>query len=98
MAGMTLRLARSPEAPNRTTVQGSATPPYTEPVRLVSPAIASPSSLFRGCLFESAEPRGVTIPQPRIFEAPRAVALHLDDGWCSCPAFGDFPSSTGDHQ
>src|SRR5262245_33491567 len=40
---MTFRLARSPEAPNKTTVQGSATPPYTEPVRLVSPAIASPS-------------------------------------------------------
>src|SRR5262245_144955 len=45
MAGMTLRLARSPEAPNKTTVQGSATPPYTEPVRPVSPDILSPREM-----------------------------------------------------
>src|SRR5882762_2759653 len=47
MAGMTLRLARSPEAPKRTTVQGSDAPPYTEPERPVSPAIVSSSIKLR---------------------------------------------------
>src|SRR5215472_13412342 len=45
---MTLRLARSPDAPNKTTVQGSATPPYTEPERPVSPAIVSTFFLLEG--------------------------------------------------
>src|SRR5215468_5626611 len=93
IAGMTLRLARSPEAPNKTTVQGSATPPYTEP-----PAIVSPSSRFKACPFESTESRGVTIPQHRIFEAPRAIAPRPDDGSCSFLAFEDIPGSAGGHQ
>src|SRR5690242_21848795 len=55
MAGMTLRLARSPEAPNRTTVQGSATPPYTEPPAIVSPsAYLSPANLV-ALLYLNAE-------------------------------------------
>jgi len=51
IAGITLRFARSPDAPNRTTVQeGSTTPLYTEPERLVSAAIFSPSAkIARSC-------------------------------------------------
>src|SRR5207245_7665566 len=47
IAAMTLRFARSPEAPNKMTVQGSATPPYTEPERSVSPTIVSPFNDLR---------------------------------------------------
>src|SRR6266566_4141132 len=47
MAGMTLRFARSPEAPKRTTVQGSTAPPYAEPEPPVSPAMVSSSAKLR---------------------------------------------------
>src|SRR6267143_303500 len=54
---MTLRLARSPEAPKRTTVQGSATPPYTEPERPESPVIVTPSAKLRAvqCLMQRSK-------------------------------------------
>src|SRR6266566_1953531 len=57
IAGMTLRFARSPDAPKRTTVQGSATPPYTEPERPVSPAIVSPFITFRPVLAKKGSPK-----------------------------------------
>src|SRR6266849_7777218 len=96
IAGMTLRLARSPEAPKRTTVQGSITPPYTEPERPVSPAIVSPSAQLHPVQIPDAAFK--TIPQPHIFQAPNAIARRSDCDWCASPDAWGFPGSAAGHQ
>jgi hypothetical protein len=47
IAGITLRLAKSPDAPNRITVQGSALP-FAPPERFVSIGLVSLRSISRG--------------------------------------------------
>src|SRR6266481_7068488 len=96
MAGMTLRFARSPEAPKRTTVQGSTAPPYAEPEPPVSPAIVTPSARLRPVQVSDAASK--TIPQPHIFQAPNAIVLHSDDESCSSPGAAGFPGSGADHR
>src|SRR6266852_7190465 len=96
MAGMTLRLARSPEAPKRTTVQGSTTPPYAEPERPVSPAIVSSSVKLRPVQVLDAAFK--TIPQPHSFQVPNAIAARFDDEWCSSPGAAGLPGSAAGHQ
>src|ERR1700745_1828600 len=96
MAGMTLRFARSPEAPKRTTVQGSDAPPYTEPKRPVSPAIVSSSIKLRPVQEPVAASQ--TIPQPHTFQAPGAIAPRSDGEWCSSPGAAGFPGSAAGHQ
>src|SRR5437016_2678881 len=96
MAGMTLRLARSPEAPKRTTVQGSDAPPYTEPERPVSPAIVSSSAKLRPVQVRAAAFK--TIPQPHTFQAPNTIAPRSDGEWCSFPGAEGFPGLAAGHQ
>src|SRR5467141_196532 len=96
MAGMTLRLARSPEAPKRTTVQGSAAPPYTEPERPESPAIVTPSAKLRPVQVLDAAFK--TIPQPHIFPARTAIVLRPDGEWCSFQAAAGSRGSAAGRQ
>src|SRR5258708_21677102 len=91
IGGMTLRLARSPEAPKRTTVQGSATPPYTEPERPESPAIVTPSAKLPPVHVPVAASK--PIPQHHSFQAPNALALRFDGEWYSCRVAPGFPGS-----
>src|SRR5262245_8453894 len=94
-AGMTLRFARSPEAPKRTMLHGSATPPYTELERLASAVIFFPRELLP---VQIGKATSQTIPQPRIFQAPNATAQRSDDGWCSSLGAADFPGSAAGHR
>src|SRR5260370_10773732 len=96
IAGVTLRFARSPDAPKRTTVQGSATPPYTEPERPVSPAIVSPFIAFRPVQAKNATPK--TIPQRHIFQAPSAIVPHFGGESHSSPGAAGFPDSAYGHR
>src|SRR5260370_16102441 len=97
MAGITLRLARSREAPNRTTVQGSATPPYAEPERPISPAIVSSSVKLRSVQLTDEAP-SKTIHQRDTFQAPNAIARRSGDEWCSSQGAAGFPGSGAGHQ
>src|SRR6266849_2661698 len=96
IAGMTLRLARSPEAPKRTTVQGSVTPPYTELERLESPAMVSPSPKLRPV--QEPDAAFKTIPQPQPFQAQNAIAVRSDDEWRAFRDAADFPGLEGGHR
>src|SRR5713101_5257296 len=96
IAGMTLRLARSPEAPKRTTVQGSTTPPYTEPERPVYAAIVSSSAKLSAV--QVPDTASKTIPQPHIFQALNAIAQRSGGEWCSCRGAAGFPGSAAGHQ
>src|SRR2546429_2581189 len=97
MAGMTLRLARSPEAPKRTTVQGSTAPPNAEAEPPISSAMVSSSAKLRPVQVSDAA-SAQTIPQPHTFQAPNAIAPHSDDESCSSPGAAGFPGSTAGHR
>src|SRR5258708_129344 len=93
IAGIPLRFAQSPEAPNSTTRHGSLT---LAPQLLAGLASTSISSNVAVLFIPS--PVHDTIPQHRNFSVPPAVVPRSDNESFSSPASLDSPNSAAGHR